>query len=278
MSTAGLLHPGEMGAAVGAEIRRNGHDVVWCPEGRSARSSRRAQDADLRAVGDLGTMLDQCDVVLSICPPAAAEDVAREVAEAGYRGIFVDANAISPQTLLRVADVVAVGGAEVVDASIIGPPPKPRRNRARLHLSGAPGHLDVVASLVSGTAVQPVRHGDRLGAASAVKMAFASFQKSSRVLAGLAHALADEHGVGEALLEEAELMSGRILAERDFVPNVAARAWRWGPEMAEVADTLRGAGLPPDLAESTAAVLARWHRDRDRGHLSTEDALTHLRT
>ena len=278
MSTAGLLHPGEMGAAIGAEIRRNGHDVVWCTAGRSAESRQRAHDADLRAVDDLGAMLDECDVVLSICPPAAAEDVAREVAEAGYRGIFVDANAICPETVLRVAEIVAVAGGSVVDAAIIGPPPQPRRTQARLHMSGAPAHLDVVSELVAGTAVQPVRHGEQLGGASALKMAFASFQKTSRVLAAVAHALAAEHDVADALLAEAELMSSRILAERDFAASVAARAWRWGPEMLEIADTLRAAGLPPELAEGAASVLSRWERDRGTTGLSTEDALAHLRS
>ena len=31
----GLLHPGEMGAAIGDALRERGHDVLWASEGRS---------------------------------------------------------------------------------------------------------------------------------------------------------------------------------------------------------------------------------------------------
>lgn len=108
-------------------------------------------------------------------------------------------------------------------------------------------------------------------------MAFASFQKASRVLAAVAHSLADEHDVTDALLGEADRMSGRILAQRDYLPSVAARAWRWEPEMQEIARTLDAAELPTELAEAASAVLARWDTDPDLAQLSTDAVLARLR-
>lgn len=35
MATVGLLHPGEMGAAVGGCLVTAGHTVLWDPAGRS---------------------------------------------------------------------------------------------------------------------------------------------------------------------------------------------------------------------------------------------------
>lgn len=220
-STLGLLHPGEMGAAVGAQLRSRGHTVLWCSRGRGERSRERAGHADLRETVELGELLQASDVVLSVCPPAAALDVARLVAEAGYRGIYVDANAIAPETMGQVSDVLAQAGASVLDGAIIGPPPG-AANTARLYLAGE--HTGLVAGLLTGTRLEPVELDAQPGRASALKMAFASFQKASRVLAAVAHSLADEHGVTDALLDEADRMSGRVLAERDYLPSVAERA------------------------------------------------------
>ncbi len=276
MSTVGLLHPGQMGAAVAGEIVRNGHTVLWCPEGRGAATQKRAEDAGLRPVADLPRLLEQCSVVLSICPPAAAEEIAHQVAETGYRGVFVDANAVSPATLRRIAATVSAAGGSFVDGSIIGAPPD-ERTTTRLYLAGESRYVRAVPRLVAGTRVEPVRLSERLGAASALKMSFASYQKASRVLAAVAHALADQHDVTEALLTEADRMPAQILADRDFLPSLASRAWRWAPEMREIAGTLDAAGLPADLAAATETVLARWSDKDDWQSVSPTAVLEHLR-
>lgn len=108
-------------------------------------------------------------------------------------------------------------------------------------------------------------------------MAFASYQKAARTLAGVAHALADAHGVGEQLTAEAEVMVSAILSDPEYLPNVAARAWRWAPEMEEVADALRAADLPTDLAEATASVLTLWEKDRGQYDLPVAHVLSQLR-
>jgi hypothetical protein len=112
--------------------------------------------------------------------------------------------------------------------------------------------------LVVGSLVDAVILGEQAGYARALKMAFAYFQRPSRLAAALAHALADDHGITDTLLIEAQRMPRDILAHRDFVLSVAARAWRWAPEMREVASTLDAQRLPPDLALATADVLQRW--------------------
>ena len=57
---------------------------------------------------------------------------------------------------------------------------------------------------------------------------------------------------------------------------MAARAWRWGPEMREIADTLEAAGLPGGLARGAADAFARWEGDKD-AELPVAEALSHLR-
>jgi 3-hydroxyisobutyrate dehydrogenase-like beta-hydroxyacid dehydrogenase len=272
----GLLHPGAMGAAIGAQLTGAGHEVRWVAGGRSARTARRAAGAGLRETGSLAELARGSDVVLSVCPPAAAEEVARAVAGTGFTGVFVEGNAISPHCTLAVAEEVAAAGATVVDGSVIGPPPGAGRT-ARFYLCGPGAAVDLVRGLFTGTQVRAVRVEGPLGQASALKIAYGSFQKTSRALAAVSHALADAYGVTDHLLEEARTLGRNALADRAAFPGVAARAWRWGPEMLEGAETFAAAGLPPELARAASAVLARWDGDRDDTGLDPATALDHLR-
>src|SRR4051794_26978285 len=113
--TIGLLHPGEMGAALGAVLRERGAQVLWASEGRGAETAGRAEEAGLEDAGSVDEVARRSDVILSVCPPHAALDVARSVQ--GFTGVYVDANAVSPSSAHAVADTVA----RVVDGGIIGP-------------------------------------------------------------------------------------------------------------------------------------------------------------
>ncbi len=254
--TVGLLHPGRMGAAIAAQIMTNGHTVLWCPDGRSPATHHRAKNAGLRPV-PLGQLLADSEIVVSICPPAVAEQIATEVAEIGYGGSYVDANAISPARMQRITTRLTAASTVAIDGCIFGPPPG-GQPPARLYLAGDPAASRRVADLFTGSLAEPVLLGQHPGQASALKMAFTSFQKTSRTAAALAHALADDHDITQALLTEAQRMPRDILTNRDYLPSVAARAWRWAPEMHEVADALSDQDLPTDLALATATVLQRW--------------------
>jgi 3-hydroxyisobutyrate dehydrogenase-like beta-hydroxyacid dehydrogenase len=118
MTTIGVLHPGAMGAAVGGALVSTGHDVIWASAGRSQQSHKRAREAGLRDVIGVEALIAESELVLSICPPGAAVQVARSAV--GLSGIFVDANAISPGTSVRLGGIIGDG---YVDAGIIGPPP-----------------------------------------------------------------------------------------------------------------------------------------------------------
>jgi 3-hydroxyisobutyrate dehydrogenase-like beta-hydroxyacid dehydrogenase len=269
-----------MGAAVGAQLVEGGHRVCWCPAGRSEHTAARAKAAGLRAVGSLAELLAGSDVVLSICPPEYASDVADEIARIGFTGLFVESNAINPARMNGIAARVRTSGAMVVDAAIIGPPPgvvDGVEHRARVYLSGPSGAVETVWQLFAGGLAEPRRVDDRIGSASALKMAYGSFQKTSRALAAVSHALADDFGVTSHLIAEARRMSGNALADREQFGGVAAVGWRWAPEMDEVAESLRSAGLPDALATGSAHVLRHWDADKDHYELSPEAALDHLR-
>ncbi|MGY1623990.1 DUF1932 domain-containing protein [Geodermatophilus sp. SYSU D00965] len=255
MTRIAILHPGQMGAAVGRALVGAGHDVGWLPADRGAGTRRRALEAGLRELPDLGDR----EVVLSVCPPAAALDTARAVA--GFRGVYVDANAISPATAGEVAAVVRDGGATYVDGGIVGPPPA-RAGSTRLYLSGQ--HAAAVAEAFRGTPVEAVVLDGGNTAASALKMTYAAWTKITAALLVSVRRAAGDLGVEEALVAE-WARSQPDLADRHAAALHAAerKGWRWEEEMRQIARTLAGTGEPAGFAEAAAEQFSRWPRPAD---------------
>lgn len=276
MTVLGVLHPGSMGAAVAAQARLRGAEVLWCPTGRSTSTRERAERYGLTPVSDLSEMTERADIILSLCPPAVAEDVARSVAVRSYTRIYVDGNAVSPATMANISAIMLVAGATVVDGSVIGSPPSASKS-TRLYLSGPSEALSPVAQLFTDSAVRTHLLPGGIGRSSALKLAYSSYQKASRVLAAVSYALARDYGVEGELLNIAQGRTTSYLAETDYFPKVAARSWRWGPEMQEVAYALEEAGLPPDLAEASAAIMSRWEGLKDSS-VDVSKALDQLHT
>jgi hypothetical protein len=142
-----------------------------------------------------------------------------------------------------------------------------------LYLSGENRDVGAIQALFDGTLGVARDAGTSLGAASGLKMAFSSFQKAARPLAAVAHALARHHGVDQFLADEAATMPSDILPDTAYLPSVAARAWRWAPEMHEISDALDQAGLPAEQAHAAAAVLAHWNEQKDDWHLTVDETL-----
>ncbi|WP_051838689.1 NAD(P)-dependent oxidoreductase [Streptomyces sp. NRRL WC-3742] len=272
--TLGVLHPGSMGAAVAGCALANSGQVLWCPQGRSTATAARADRFGLTAVPTLDELVARADVVLSLCPPATAEDVARDVAGLGFTGLYVEANAISPQRAARIAQLLGGTARAVVDGAVIGSPPVGTK-QSRLYLSGSVNEVGVVEQLFSGSAVSTHVLGEEIGQASALKVAYSVYQKTSRVLAALSYGLAREHGVDQALLDVAGQRAGSYLTETGYIGKTAARSWRWGPELEEAADTMAAAGLPDDLLRSAASTLSRWNNAKGTT-LSAGQALDEL--
>ncbi|MFJ4329126.1 DUF1932 domain-containing protein [Streptomyces tricolor] len=271
--TVGILHPGSMGAAVAACAATNAAGVLWCTQGRSPASAARAEQAGLTPVSTLRELLDRSGILISLCPPAAAEDLARDIAGHTFAGTYVEANAISPERAQRIAGLLGPA-ATVVDGAVVGSPPVGGKTPT-LYLSGPTAATTTVETVFDGTAVRTKVLGTEVGQASALKLSYTAFQKTSRVLAALATGMARQYDVDQELLEVAARRSTSYLAEPEYIPKVAARAWRWGPELEEAAGTLSAAGLPPEMLRAAASTLARWNDAKD-GELTLTDALDRL--
>jgi 3-hydroxyisobutyrate dehydrogenase-like beta-hydroxyacid dehydrogenase len=245
----GLLHPGEMGTAVGAALVAGGHEVLWASDGRSAETAGRAEAAGFRDAGTVEAM--DADVLLSICPPHAAVDVARSAA--GFAGIYVDANAVSPATARSIAAFMP----SFVDGGIIGPPPRAAGD-TRLYLSGPAGE---VAGLFERTIVDARVISTEPGAASALKMVYAAWSKGTAALLLAILEVARAEGVEEDLRAEWRDSLPELLdREPRALRSGETKGWRWAGEMEEIASTFGAAGQPPGFHAAAAEVFRRFPR------------------
>jgi hypothetical protein len=231
----GLLHPGEMGASVGRALQANRHEVLWASDGRSEATRARAEG--FRDVGSVTALAGEAELILSICPPHAALDVAREVA--GFDGVYVDANAISP---MRAEEIAAIQS-RFVDGGIVGGPPDEPGTKLYLSGSGAAS----VAVLFVGTNLEPRVVAD----ASAIKMAYAAWSKGSAAMLLAIRDVARHFGVEE----EWELAAPELAKRVPRAEQAAAtKGWRWSGEMEEIADTFAAAGQPDGFHRAAARV------------------------
>jgi 3-hydroxyisobutyrate dehydrogenase-like beta-hydroxyacid dehydrogenase len=258
MPTVAIMSPGDMGHAVGAVLREAGLRVISQLDGRSGRTRALAARAGIEGVADDAALVRAADMLLAIVVPAEAkalaERIARAVRRTGVGLLYVDCNAIAPQTARHIAEIVDGAGARFVDAGIIGPPPKPGASSTRFYASGR----DAAAFARLGEFGLDVRVvGGQPGQASALKMCYAALTKGTTALMTELSIAAARLGVSAALHAEFA-QSQPALRERmqRAVPEMVPKAHRWVGEMAEIARTFEACGLTPRTFEGAAELYA----------------------
>ncbi len=282
MKTIAILMPGDMGHAVGRALREHGYDVVTALHGRGAHTHELAGSAGLRDLGTVDAVVAEAEMILSILPPAAAlsqaETVAQAMQQAGRTPVYVDCNAISPETAKEVGEIITEAGAPFIDAGIIGLAPG-KGAGPRFYVSG-PDTAPMLA--LDGKGFSVIGMGDGIGEASGLKMVYAGLTKGTWTLHTAVLLTAQRLGVTDTLLEEfAHSQEASLATMRRMVPFLPADSARWVGEMEEISATFADAGTPPDfhdgaaeifrlLAQTPFASETRANMDRSR---TLEDAL-----
>jgi 3-hydroxyisobutyrate dehydrogenase-like beta-hydroxyacid dehydrogenase len=256
--TVAVIGTGDMGAAVGAALVRAGYRFITDSSHRSEPSRERATRAGLVDAGSLDAVVQQAELLLSIVPPAAALGFARAVASAlrstRSRITFADCNAVSPDTVRAIAALFKDSGCGFVDAGIVGRAPRPGGERTRFYVSGSERRallgLDV-------SEIALVDLGERIGDASALKMAYAALNKGTDALHACLLLAALRLGVLDPLLKECEASQAEALARmKARTPFLGATAARFMGEMAEIAKTFASVGVTPDFHRGAEWVYA----------------------
>jgi 3-hydroxyisobutyrate dehydrogenase-like beta-hydroxyacid dehydrogenase len=255
IENVGLMSPGDMGQAVAMQIKAKGLNVYTALEQRSARTRALAREAGLTDVGTVARLVAECDVVLSIMNPGAALDFAREAADAlrasGRQTLIVDCNAIAPDTVHEIADVVERAGGRFLDAGIIGPPPRGKA-KTNLYVSG-PGAADLEQLGGPQLVVHVISEG--IADASALKMCYGALNKGTQAL--WLEVLIAAQRLGIAGILEQQLQQSQAdhynWALSQF-PILTPKAYRWVPEMLEISKTMGAAGVTPKVFQGAADI------------------------
>jgi 3-hydroxyisobutyrate dehydrogenase-like beta-hydroxyacid dehydrogenase len=238
--TVAIIAPGNMGSGVATRLTASGVRVLTSLEGRSAASKQRAAEAGMMAASD--TEIANPDFLLSIVPPgqalALAEKLKPALQASNNKPVFVDCNAVSPQTVARIATVISETGCPFVDGGIMGPPPRIDSSRTKMYVSG-PDAERVCELNKYGLDVRVI--GNKIGDASALKMSYAAFNKGVVALGAIAALAADRAGVGDALRAAlAESQPGRLDELTRTIPDMLPKAYRWVAEFEEIAQFAGG--------------------------------------
>jgi putative dehydrogenase len=250
--TVAVVAQGSMGAGVGKRLHEKGAEVRTLLSGRSAASAERARAAGMKPAADEKALLDGADFFLSILPPGEAENLARYLASGlsalPKKPIYVDCNAISPQTAERVAVIVEATGAKFVDGGIIGGPPRPDYSPAIYASGAAVGETKVLRDWgLDWRAID-----GPIGAASGLKMSYAGITKGTTAIAAAMLLGAARFGCGEALIAELSKSQPEMLKRmRGSIPGMYDKAYRWVGEMEEISDFL---GANPPSRDMYAAI------------------------
>jgi 3-hydroxyisobutyrate dehydrogenase-like beta-hydroxyacid dehydrogenase len=255
MTKIGLLYPGEMGVSIAASAINSGHQVYWVSSGRSDKTRGRAEKHHLIEVDSLYQLCQVSKIIFSVCPPHAAEDVARSVIEQGFKGYFLDANAIAPQRAGRIGQMMEANDIRFIDGGIIGGPawtPK----ETWLYLSGQ--DAEVITECFSKGPLETKIIGGEIGKASALKMCFAAYSKGTTALLTAILATAESLGVRDALYQQWAADNSEFVKQAEGrATRVTAKAWRFEGEMHEIASTFQEAGLPHGFHQAAAEVYRR---------------------
>ena len=257
MTVIGVIAQGMMGAGVGRRLHESGAEVRTLLTGRSAKSAERAQAAGMEPAADEHALLAGADFFLSILPPGEAEALARHLAPAlkalDRKPVYVDCNAVSPQTAIRIGEIIAPTGADFVDGGIIGGPPRPGYSPA-IYASGPTARQTAV--LRDWGIDWRVIDGE-IGAASALKMSYAGITKGTTAIASAMLLGAARFGCGEALIAELTESQPEMLARfREGVPRMYDKAYRWVAEMEEISDFLEQSPPSRDIYAAVARLYA----------------------
>jgi 3-hydroxyisobutyrate dehydrogenase-like beta-hydroxyacid dehydrogenase len=272
INTITLLHPGNMGATIGRSAATSGARVLWVSNQRSKATTERAKQAGLIEVKTLDDALRDSEAIVSVCPPHAAIETADQVAKHRFRGIYVDANAVSRATAEHIGTIVTAAGASFVDGGIIGSPVN-RPGTTRLYLAG--DRAVDVAQLFSSSMLDARVIAAQPGAASALKVAYAAWTKCTDALLLAIRTFAKHEGIDAALLEEWAISQPALERRCNQAAAVATpKAWRYVGEMNEIAETFAAAGLPPGFHRAAAEICERLTKFKDQIEPPTVDTVT----
>jgi 3-hydroxyisobutyrate dehydrogenase-like beta-hydroxyacid dehydrogenase len=253
----GITSIGDMGTQIAKRLKLAGYELYTSLDGRSERTKALSAKAGATDCGSIEKLVATCDMIMSVLDPSAAVGKAREVA-AGIRAtgkkiLFVDGNAVAPATAQEIDKIIRDAGGYSVDGSILRVTTREKKSELRIYVSGPEAS---VLTQINDEILKFRVVGEQVGNASALKMCYGAFTKGALALGVELLLVGRKLGVGDAL--EAEFEDTQpdvykwILGRTN---GMAPKAYRYVPEMLEVAKTFEDAGMTPRMMQGAADVF-----------------------
>ncbi|OHE92059.1 hypothetical protein CORC01_12640 [Colletotrichum orchidophilum] len=253
----GILSIGDMGMGIAKLLVSRGFSVATNGQATIAR----ARSANVEVLSSDAHLVESRPFILSVAPPRDALSIARRIIDATAAInlekplYFADLNAVSPATCKQMSHMFEEANSPVrfVDGCIIGGPPKRRSNSGSTPSAAdawyvpsmpASGQYPLSEACPELAEALNMRHiSSEVGAASGLKMCFATTTKGFMGLAIQAFTTASTLGVVDELRREMSEAAPDLLdfAEKS-VPLVPPKSYRWVREMEEISDTHRAEG------------------------------------
>ncbi|KAL2052294.1 hypothetical protein ABVK25_007453 [Lepraria finkii] len=281
LATIGIASVGEMGAGIAKLLSAHNYRVITNVSDRSESTRQRARAVSIELVESDKHLIQEVDYILSIVPPRDAVSTAEKMLNAfklGKRALrrerglcYVDLNAISPKTAMRIAERFEGTDVSFVDGGIIGAAPKLQADgswtKPSLVVSG-PHKLD--SQLAETLNVKHV--ADTIGPASGLKMCFASTTKGLTAIAIQSFTTAHRLGMLDRLqghLKEYSPKTGELAAKG--LVGMPPKAYRWVDEMKEIAETMHDeGGFEKDLFSGVSEIFRFVADETELGKEKTE--------
>ncbi len=255
----GILMPGDMGHGCGKALLDNGFNVFTCLSNRSERTKLLAKKSGIYDTDNITNLLNEVDIILSILPPEFAISQARIVNEASVKSnidkviTYVDCNAVSPNTSIKIGNTLSQKHFNFVDGGIIGLNPLIENGQTRLYLSGQDAEK---LKVMDGKGFVIKNIGTEIGKASAMKMVYASATKGTFALHAAVITASRKLNLFNEYIDELKYSKPNILeAMENMVPKIPLDADRWEGEMIEIANTYEEINLTPKFHQGAADIM-----------------------
>ena len=266
-----VLGTGTMGAGMSRSLLRAGHTVrVW---NRTAERAEPLAADGATVAGNAGEAVRGAEVVLVVLfDTAAVLDVLADAAGAAEPGaVWLQASTIGPQGTERVAALAAEHGLRLVDAPVLGTRAPAEQGKLVALLSGDRAAVEAAGPVLAAISARQVHAGERLGAASALKLVCNCWIAMQNAAIGQSIALAEGLGLDPELFLEATKggaadsaylhLKAELVRNGDYPPSFTLDGALKDVEL--ILAAAREVGVTDDVLAGLRAV---YRRASDAGH------------
>lgn len=238
--------------APGLDARLSGYDLKLDAQADRADMAAAFASYGVEACDGAGQALDRADAVLSLVTADQALPAARACDGLAPGALWFDMNSVAPDTKRAAAEVITAAGGRYVDVAVMAPV-HPKRHAVPLLVAGP--DAEEGADFLRAIGFRDVTvAGDRIGAASAIKMIRSVMVKGIEALSAECVLAAEAAGVRDAVIASLDASwPGADWGTRfDYnLDRMMLHGNRRAAEMQEVVATLDALGTGSAMSRAT---------------------------